>query len=143
MTAKTIAVVYHADHGIERSTLDTLVATLDPTGFFLVTVNLPEGCPDVQNALHGPKCGDAPVLDAEVTMKQRSPDRPMSRMVARPTRPTRLVTLIGIEKDGAVTLFTAHGGPSAEREPGDKSMEGDAAAIEASAKFWAEHALSL
>jgi len=142
MTAKIIAVV-HADHGIERTTLDTLVAQVDPTGFFLVTLPLPSGCPDVQNALHGPKCGDAPVLDAECVMKQRSPDRPLSRMVARPTRPTRLVTLIGMEKDGAVTLFTAHGGPSAEREVGDKSMDGDAAAIEASAKFWAEHALSL
>ena len=135
--------IFHADHGISRETIEALVERLNPQGFFLRTVELPAGAPDAMNALHGPASGDAPVPETEVTYKQRSPDRPMSRMVARAPRPTRMVTIIGMAAPGQpVKVFTCYGGPAAEREPGDKSLGTDAEKA-AAQKFWAEHALSL
>lgn len=134
----------HADHGMTDELVRELVSRVSPAEFFAKTLELPEGVPDAMSAIHGPIAGDPPVPDAEVVMKQRSSDRPMSRMVARAPRPTRKVTIIGsFEPDGSVTVYTCFGGPLAPREPGDESMAGDEAAIAESKAFWAQHALSL
>jgi len=136
--------VFHADHGVSSEVIAWALAEIAPTGFFLRTLELPAQFGDLQNALHGPVCGDEPVTDAEVVFFQRSADRPSSRMVRRAMRATRLMTIIGIvNAEGDVTVFTAHGGPAAEREVGDASLVGDEAATLASAEFWATHALTL
>lgn len=109
------------------------------------TVELPGSTPDVDNALYGPACGDAPVTDAEVTLERRG-DRPWAdRLVARPKRPSRLLTIIAVpefrdvpEKGKRLVCFTAYGGPQAPQhpdDPGNRDPEG-------ARKFWAEHALA-
>jgi hypothetical protein len=133
--------VFHADHGVSEETLKWALAQINPTGFFLRTLELPEGHVDLLNSLYGPVCGDDPVSDDVVTFVKRSEDRPPSRMVSWPKRPTRLLTLIGMVKDGDVTIFTAYGGPAAEREPGDVTLSTDEEKA-AAATFWAHHALA-
>lgn len=109
------------------------------------TVELPPGCPDVENGLYGPACGDAPVGDAEVTLERRG-DRPWAdRLVARPKRPSRLLTIIAVpefrdcpEKGMRLVCFTAYGGPQAPQHPDDPSNRDP----EGARKFWSEHALA-
>jgi hypothetical protein len=133
--------VFHADHGVSEDTLTWALSQIEGDGFFLITLTLPEGHADLLNGLYGPIVGDAPITDSEVHFTRRSEDRPLSRMVARPKRPTRLLTLIGTRTGDAVVVYTAHGGPAAEREPGDKSLATDAERA-ASDAFWQAHALA-
>src|SRR5690606_7992850 len=91
-----IAKIFHADHGVSDEMLKWAVEEIKPTGFFLKTLTLPSHFPDLQNALYGPSAGDEPVSDTETHLKQRTPDRPHSRMVKKPKRATRLLTVIGI-----------------------------------------------
>jgi hypothetical protein len=56
-------------------------------------------------------------------------------MIARPCRPSRLVTIVCGPHDGALVLFTAYGGPEAPREPADDPSE-------KSRDFWSVHALA-
>lgn len=143
MSNQTIKKVYHADHGIPHFTVLQVIQALDlPEGFFLRTTTLPDGAPYALNSLYGPKSGDAPVEESEVIYAQRSPDRPPSRMVARPKRPTRTVTAIGMVEPDGVTVYTIYGGPSAEREPGDPTIANDPELIKAAKAFWAKHALA-
>jgi hypothetical protein len=133
--------VFHADHGVTESTLAWALAQINPTGFFLRTLTLPEDHADLLNGLYGPAAGDEPIHDNVVTFNKRSEDRPASRMVNLPKRPTRLLTIIGMVKDGETTIFTAYGGPAAEREPGDVTLATDEEK-NAAAAFWATHALA-
>lgn len=133
--------VFHADHGVTASTLEWALAQINPTGFFLRTLTLPEDHVDLLNGLYGPASGDEPIHDNVVTFNKRSEDRPASRMVNLPKRPTRLLTIIGMVADGETTIFTAYGGPAAEREPGDVTLVSEAD-MKAAADFWATHALA-
>lgn len=140
-----VARVFHADHGVSPGLIAWAVESAAPAegGFFLRTLALPDGEPDLLNGLYGPASGDGPVEEGEVIWRRRSEDRPPSRIaVGRPKRPTRLVTIIGVASPDGVTVFTCYGGPAAEREPGDPSLAGDAAALERARAFWAEHALA-
>lgn len=140
-----IARVFHADHGVSPGLIAWAAESAAPAegGFFLRTLALPDGEPDLLNGLYGPASGDAPVTEYEVEWRRRSEDRPSSRIaVGRPKRPTRLVTIIGVASTEGVTVFTCYGGPAAEREPGDPSLAGDADAQERSRAFWAHHALA-
>jgi hypothetical protein len=109
------------------------------------TVELPSGCPDVENDLYGPSCGDPAVTDAEVVLERRG-DRPWAdRMVDRPKRPSRLLTIIAVpefrdvpEKGRRLVCFTAYGGPLAPQHPDDPSNRDP----EGARRFWAEHALA-
>ena len=108
------------------------------------TVELPPGCPDIENGLYGPACGDAPVGDDEVVLERRG-DRPWAdRLVARPKRPSRMLTIIAVPEwrgDAAgrrLVVFTAYGGPMAPQNPEDPSNKDP----EGSRRFWAEHALA-
>lgn len=138
---QTIANVFHADHGVSNETLMWALSQINPAGFFLRTLELPEGHCDLLSALYGPLAGDAPVSDDVVSFVKRSEDRPASRMINMPKRPTRLVTVIGIVKEDGVTIFTAYGGPCAPREVGDATLATDEEKKE-SADFWAQHALA-
>ncbi len=142
MIALSIASIFHADHGVTNETIMWALSEIQPTGFFLRTLELPVGHVDLLNALYGPVAGDAPVSDDDVSFAKRSEDRPASRVVNLPMRPTRLVTLIGIVKDGAATIFTAYGGPAAEREPNDPTLATEEEKATAAA-FWATHALAM
>jgi len=140
-----IVKVFHADHGISQSTMQTLVDQVlpfTPTGFFLKTLDLPHGHEPVESLLYGPVAGDAPVPEAEVVYKQRSPDRPESRMVNLPRRTSKRATIIGIAAEDGVTIFTCYGGEAAPREPGDKSLT-DPKELQESKTFWSQHALAL
>lgn len=143
----------HTDHGLIQQhwgfVLDVAGMHVEACGSELKplirTVELPSGCPDVENALYGPACGDAPVTDAEVTLERRG-DRPWAdRLVDRPRRPSRLLTIIAVpefrdvpEKGKRLVCFTAYGGPQAPQHPEDPSNRDP----EGARKFWAEHALA-
>lgn len=133
--------VFHADHGVSAETIAWALSTINPQGFFLRTLELPVAHPDLMNALYGPLAGDAPVSEESVHYAKRSEDRPASRMVSAPKRPTRLLTIIGIAQGDDVKVFTAYGGPCAEREPGDPTLGTEEEKV-AAATFWAQHALA-
>lgn len=135
--------IYHADHGIPHLVVLQVIKDLRlPEGFFLRTTTLPDGAPDAMNALYGPRSGDAPIKESAVFYAKRSEDRPPSRMVDLPKRPTRTVTAIGMVEADGVTVYTIYGGPAAEREPGDPSLTNDPEAAKAARAFWAQHALA-
>jgi len=134
--------VFHADHGVSQELISWALDQIQPTGFFLRTLLIPESFGELQNGLYGPSAGDESVGEDEVEYIKRSEDRPPSRLVNRPTRPTRLLTIIGLAKeDGTILVFTAYGGPAAEREVGDASLKDDPAAEAAAIEFWKHHAL--
>jgi len=133
--------IYHADHGVSEAVLKWALAQIKGDGFFLRTLKLPARYASLMSGLYGPAAGDAPVPDSAVHFTQRSADRPLSRMIAREKRPTRLLTLVGTRAGNDVTIFTAYGGPAAEREPGDTSLGTDAER-EAASSFWSTHALA-
>lgn len=137
-----ITKIFHADHGVSPETLQRVIDSLDlQPGFFLRTTQLPLLVPSIENALYGPESGDAPVAEDRVFYAKRSEDRPPSRMIDLPKRLTRTVTVIGMNNPEGVTLFTAYGGPAAEREPGDASLKTDAEK-QAAIDFWSVHALA-
>ena len=135
-------VVYHADHGVNADQMDHIKHELGktaPQGFFIKTVKIPRSLGKVRNALYGPASGDAPVAESEVSYRPRG-DRPWSdRVVSWPTRPVDYVQVIGTREGDKFTLFTVYGGPLAPLHPEDPSNRD----VEASRKFWSEHALSL
>ena len=128
--------------GMHRAECERAGIPLTP---LIRTVDLPEHCPDVDNALYGPACGDAPVSDAEVTFERRGNREWADRLVARPKRPSRLLTIIAVpefrdvpEKGKRLVCFTAYGGPLAPQNPEDPS-NGDP---EGARRFWSQHALA-
>jgi hypothetical protein len=140
----TIKKIFHADHGIEQTVIQQVIDSLNlQPGFFLKTTTLPEGAPDAMNALYGPASGDAPVTAFDdVFYAIRSEDRPPSRMIDLPKRPTRMVTVIGMVEDDGITVYTIYGGPAAEREPGDPTIANDPELVKSAKAFWSQHALA-
>jgi hypothetical protein len=129
----------HADH-LPEEMLDAILKQYgDKNEFFIDSFELPEGV-EVECGLYGPTCGDPPVPETEVFYARRQGREGDSRLVNRPTRMTRTVTVIGGPHEGECILYTAFGGPLAEREPWDPSL--DDAARERAKAFWAEHALA-
>lgn len=109
--------------------------------FFIETFELPEELGTVESALHGPIVGDEPVPEAEVHYIIRGNRKCASRMVKRPVRQMRTVTVIAGPHEGKCILYTAYGGPCAPREPGDTGLSSWEQIVEAR-EFWAKHALS-
>jgi hypothetical protein len=129
----------HVDH-VPASVVEwALVRFADRAGFFIETVELPVELPELENALYGPVCGDEPVVDA--VMVQRPGREYLSRMVERPVRKTRTVTVIaGPHGDEPCVLYTIFGGPVSPKELADPTLaEKDRGASE---QFWAVHALA-
>ena len=85
----------HVDHGLTEAQLRYLLGRFaDRQSFFLETIELPEDLGSVPCGLWGPCMGDPPVEDAEVTRASRGTRVWPSRLVERPTRSTRQVTVI-------------------------------------------------
>jgi hypothetical protein len=163
----------HLDHALTEAQVAYILERFaDKDAFFIETFELPEHLGTAPCGLYGPSTGDAPVPDADwhscgqcgaehfylsgalcsnktnanggAYTKWRGDRKYFSRVVDRPTRPTRTVTVIGGGHDerveegtpGAVKkyladatpvwviphpciLYTAFGGPLAPKEPGD------------------------
>jgi len=132
----------HLDHGLTVAHLRFVLAHFhDRTSFFVLTVELPPGLEPLLCALYGPAMGDPPVLDSEAILEPR-PGRPWpSRLVDRPLRPSRLLTVVaGPHEDIPCLMYTAYAGPEAPREPGDISLSQEARLR--AREFWSTHALS-
>lgn len=131
----------HLDHGIDDTTLELLRQRFaDRDSFLIETFTVPGG--RFRCDLHGPACGDLPVLEAEVLYRVRGQRPGASRVINRDPRWTDQLTVIaGPSGDLPCVLYTTFGGPAAPREPFDPSL--DPAGLAESRAFWAEHALSM
>lgn len=132
----------HVDHGLTQEQRDWLVNRFaDRTAFFIESVTLPEELGTVPCGLYGPAAGDPVVAEADVLYQRRGPRQYDSRMVRRPSRPTKTVTVIaGPHADLPCVLYTAFGGALSPKEPGDASLADKDR--EESQRFWAQHALA-
>jgi len=93
--------------------------------------------------LYGPIMGDEPVPFEVIRFEARGDRKWLSRLISAPMRPTRMVTVIGgPDGDEPCVLYTAYGGASAPREPGDPFLAGNAEGLAESEAFWSVHALS-
>ena len=130
----------HVDHGLSEPQLRYLLDRFaDRAAFFLETIELPEDLGTAPCGLYGPAMGDPPVAEHDVVHEVRGTRAWTSRLVERPARPTRKVTVIAGPHDGhACVLYTAFGGPATPQEPGDPGCKDPAA----SAAFWRDHALA-
>jgi hypothetical protein len=85
----------HLDHGLTEAQVDHMMKTFDDkSSFFIATIELPEQLGTVPCGLHGPITGDAPVTEADVTYAKRGTRAWDSRLVDRPAKPSRQVTII-------------------------------------------------
>ena len=132
--------ISHVDHGLTEDQLNFLLDRFaDRKAFFIETIELPENLGTAPCGLYGPIMGDEPINEAEVVHEHRGNRAWTSRLVNRPTRPTRKVTVIAGPHEGHdCILWTAFGGPLALQEPGDPGCKDPAA----SATFWRDHALA-
>jgi hypothetical protein len=129
----------HLDHELTNDQIAYIFDLFkDRSEFFVETINLPYELGQVPCYLYGPTMGDEPVLEDEVQYKRRGERSWNTRQVERPSRLTRLVTVVAGPHDGEpCILYTAFGGPSAPQELGDPNCKDG----EASFRFWKEHAL--
>ncbi|MFA6271051.1 MAG: hypothetical protein WC657_07660 [Candidatus Paceibacterota bacterium] len=138
-----IVKVFHADHGVDESTMLGALEEIKPQGFFKRTVTLPADHADLTNNLYGPDAGDPPVKGESLVRDAGDEYRGATPFVNLPPRPTRLLTMIGMAEGEDVTVFTAYGGPAAERIPSDPSLAEDPDGKAAAEAFWGQHALSI
>ena len=136
----------HVDH-VPQEVLDWVAehyADRD-VPFFIETITLPDHLPTLENGLYGPLCGDEPVSESDVFYETRANRSGPSRMIDRPKRQTRTVTVIGGKThevpSGECVLFTVYGGPCAPREPYDASITSEEER-QRSRDFWRDHALA-
>lgn len=119
----------HLDHGLAQEHVSFILERFATRSeFFRETIALPFWLAPLTCGLHGPIVGDVPVPESEAVYIVRGNRKHMSRMVNRPKRETRILTVIGGHMPvkegngfGAVdatrcVLYTAFGGPSAPRE---------------------------
>jgi len=130
----------HFDHGLTEAQVNFLMDRFaDRQAFFIETVELPEALGTVPCGLFGPAMGDAAIGDADVVYGKRGARAWDSRLVDRAPRQVRTVTIIaGPHDDEPCIVYTAFGGPLAPQEPGDPGCKD----VEASTRFWSEHALA-
>lgn len=137
----------HRDHGLTEEQLQFLLAKFaDRKEFFIETVELPEELGMVPVTLYGPLMGDPPVDDIQCVFRVRGKRKGTSKMIKRPTRYTRTVTIIAgppanPRAPQEMVLYTAFGGPAAPKEPWD--CPPNSAEHHASISFWATHALAV
>lgn len=119
----------HLDHGLTEAQIAFILA--QPIVGGVHTIELPEELGTVPCGLYGPVVGDPPVSDTEVTYAARG----QRKLVDRPARPARLVTVVVGPHDG---------GPQAPREPFEFEPRDDFKSLDhiASEAFWKEHALA-
>jgi len=127
----------HLDHNLTEEQIAFVLALDAAQGELTIqTVELPEALGTIPCGLYGPAMGDEPIEETRVHYAVRGERAGVSRMIAKGSRGSRMVTVISGPHDGQpCVLFTAFGGPQAAREP----FEDDS---EESRAFWAEHALA-
>lgn len=131
----------HTDH-VTPAVIDHVKEVFKhKTGFFIETITLPDYFPEMPDALYGPINGDQPVSESEVYYAKRPGREYDSRLINKPARMTRKLTVIaGPHKEYACLLYTVFGGPCSEKEVLDPTLND--AQREKAEKFWAEHALA-
>ncbi len=134
----------HLDHGLSDLHRAFITKLFEGrTAFFKETVTLPSDLTALDSALYGPLVGDPPIAESDVTYIVRGARAGKSRVVNRPLRKTRLVSVIGgPHNDEPCILYTAFGGPIAPREPFDPSLVEGSPEHTESVAFWKEHALA-
>ena len=131
----------HTDHISKKILVWVMHHFREKKAFFTETVQIPDGLPAVTCGLYGPLMGDDPVPEEEVRYQVRDGREWPSRLVNKPMRLTREITIIGGPYESLTCiLYTAFGGPLAPREPGDPTLDQDQRAE--SEAFWKTHALS-
>jgi len=136
----------HLDH-VPASVIEAVkLALADVTNpdqrVLIETFELPEEAGTVACALYGPAMGDPPVPEDEVQSQVRPGRSWPSRMVARPVRQTRALTMVAGPHDGHdLVLFTCYGGPAAPAEVNDPELK--TAERAKSIEFWKDLALAL
>lgn len=131
----------HLDHGLSPQAVAYVFSIFGETAErFSVSITLPDWIKEVPCALYGPAVGDPPVPEAEVEYLVRGKRPYKSRIIHRPLRMTREVTVIAGPYDGhPCVLYTAFGGPITPQEPLDPNCKDRVA----SEQFWKDHALAL
>lgn len=132
----------HLDHGLSQAVINHLLDKFaSKDAFFIEEMTLPPELGEVPCGLYGPIMGDAPISEDEVYYTPRGERKYTSRMIRKPKRTSRVVTVIAGPDDGEpCVLYTAFGGPLAPREPNDPTLPEEKLAE--SQDFWAQHALS-
>ena len=132
----------HRDHGLTQAHIDFILEKFgDREAFFIETVDMPAHLSPLKCEMHGPLMGDPPVDEGDVRYVVRGSRKGATRVVQRPARETRKLTVIGGPHNGECIMYTAFGGPPGAKEVWDdsiKSME----ELEKARAFWKEHALS-
>ena len=136
----------HLDHGLFSDHLKFMLESFrdfgSDTDIEIRTLQLPESIEPLDSALYGPAAGDDPIDEAKVFYQHRSGRNYPSRMSGAKSRSTRMLTVImGPHGGHDCILYTAFGGPSTPKEPGDPMLADEDR--EASVAFWQEHALAL
>lgn len=86
----------HLDHGLTDAQINYIFTRFgDRTAFFIETFTLPDELGAVPCGLYGPMMGDAPVDETDVSYAKRGERAWSSRLISRPMRPTKMVTVIG------------------------------------------------
>lgn len=132
----------HLDHGLTPAQLEYLAQHfMMRDSFFIETIVLPENLGTAPCGLYGPIMGDDAVAEVSTIRETRGGRRNASRMVMRPFREVREVTVIAGPQDShPCVLWTAFGGPLTPKEPGDPTLEDNKCAE--SEAFWRQHALA-
>lgn len=109
---------------------------------FIETVELPTRFGTVECGLYGPAMGDLSIWEMHVWYAKRPGRSWESRLINKPTRQTRRLTVVAGPYDGhPCVLYTVYSGPAAPKEPGDPTIKSEAERMGPEA-FWAHHALS-
>ena len=160
----------HVDHSLTEAQLHYLLDRFADRGaFFIEAVTLPEDLGTVPCGLYGPSMGDPPIGEDEVSYARRGDRAWQSRLIARPARPTRQVTVIAGPHEAECSRCNAAAGAwnllhcaacpdcggtqkishacilyTAFGGPSAPQEPGDPGCKDpvASAAFWREHALS-
>jgi hypothetical protein len=145
MNAVKVIPQSHVDHGLTAEQLQWLLdQTEGRSSFFIETFTLPAHLGTVECGLVGPALGLPAVPEEDVKYiirgNRKCASRVLRESVEKPR--TRMVTVIAGPTQGhdGLVLYTAYGGPSAPREPGDTTIPNWEGVVESRA-FWAEHAL--
>ena len=102
----------HTDHVTPDVVSHIEALFQDRTGRFVETITLPDHLPEMDDALYGPINGDAPIGEDEVYYARRSGRASPSRLIDRPVRKTRKLTVVAGPRGGLpCVLVTVHGGP--------------------------------
>lgn len=121
--------IKHRDSHVDHDLVDDQIRYLldrfaDRRTFFLETVELPSELGTVPCGLWGPTMGDPPVPEDEIVYAPRG-ERPWpSRLVSRPVRPTRWVTVIAGPHEEACPTCHGEGTCRGGEGPSNKDATG-------------------